>query len=67
MSVTNLILTALSTVIRMNDKVEEIAGLIKEQQRPLDDLNGHVIRLETALEPPLVLSVHFNSETNHTR
>jgi galactokinase len=50
MSVTDRILTALTTVIRMNDKVEEMAGLMKEQQRRLDDLNGRVIRLETMLE-----------------
>lgn len=50
MSVTDRILTALATVIRMNDKVEEMAGLMKEQQRRLDDLNGRVIRLETVLE-----------------
>jgi len=35
MSVTDRILTALTTVIRMNDKVEEMAGLMKEQQRRL--------------------------------
>jgi hypothetical protein len=35
MSVTDRILTALTTVIRMNDKVQEMAGLMKEQQRPL--------------------------------
>jgi len=39
MSVTDRILTALTTVIRMNDKVEEMAGLMKEQQRRLDDLH----------------------------
>ena len=50
MSVTDRILTALTTVIRMNDKVEQMAGLMKEQQRRLDDLNGRVIRLETMLE-----------------
>jgi hypothetical protein len=50
MSVTDRILSALTTVIRMNDKVEQMAGLMKEQQRRLDDLNGRVIRLETALE-----------------
>lgn len=50
MSVTDRILTALTTVIRMNDKVEEMAGLMKEQQRRIDDLNGRVIRLETVLE-----------------
>ena len=40
MSVTDRILSALTTVIRMNDKVEEMAGLMKEQQRRLDDLQG---------------------------
>ena len=50
MSVTDRILSALTTVIRMNNKVEEMAGLMKEQQRRLDDLQGRVIRLETVLE-----------------
>jgi hypothetical protein len=50
MSVTDRILSALTTEIRMNDKVEEMAGLMKEQQRRLDDLQGRVIRLETVLE-----------------
>ena len=34
----------------MNDKEEEMAGLMKEQQRRIDDLHGRVIRLETVLE-----------------
>ena len=34
----------------MNDKVEVMAGLMREQQRRIDDLNGRVIRLETVLE-----------------
>ena len=50
MSVTNRILSALTTVIRMNDKVEEMAGLMKEQQRRINDLQGRVVRLETVLE-----------------
>jgi galactokinase len=53
MSVTDRILSALTTVIRMNDKVEDMAGLMKEQQRRIDDLNGRVIRLETVLEMAL--------------
>ena len=58
MSVTDRILSALTTGIRMNDKVEEIAGLMREKQRRIDDLQGRVIRLETLLElarnrPPL--------------
>ena len=50
MSVTDRILSALTTVIRMNDKVEEMASLMREQQRRIDELNGRVIRLETILE-----------------
>jgi hypothetical protein len=38
MSVTDRMLSALTTVIRMNDKVEEMARLMKAQQRRLDDL-----------------------------
>ena len=57
MSVTDRILSALTSVIRMNDKVEEMAGLMKEQQRRLDDLQGRVIRLETVLE----LALHRSS------
>ncbi|MCP9859766.1 MULTISPECIES: hypothetical protein [unclassified Cyanobium] len=53
MSVTDRILSALTTVIRMNDKVEDMAGLMKEQQRRIDDLNGRMIRLETVLEMAL--------------
>jgi hypothetical protein len=44
----------LSTEIRMNDKVEAMAGRMKEQQqRRIDDLNGRVIRLETVLKMAL--------------
>jgi len=50
MNITDPILTALTTVIRMNDKVQGMAGLMQEQQHCLDDLNGLVIRLETVLE-----------------
>ena len=60
MSVTDRMLSALTTVIRMNDKVEEMAVLMKEQQRRLDDLQGLVIRLETVLE----LALHRSSGTS---
>ena len=58
MSVTDRLLSALTTVTRMNDKVEEMAGLMREQQRRIDDPQGRVIRLETDLKlalhrPPL--------------
>jgi hypothetical protein len=41
---------ALTTVIKMNDKVERLAELTKAQQAKLEDLTARVIRLETALE-----------------
>ncbi len=34
----------------MNNKVEGMAGLMKEQQHRIDDLNGRLIRLETMFE-----------------
>jgi len=39
--------------LRMNDKVEEMAGLMKERQLRRDDLNSRVIRLDTVLESVL--------------
>ena len=63
MSVTDRILSALTTVIRMNDKVEEMAGLMKEQQHRIDDLNGRLIRLEAMFEIALNRSsVQLNLE-----
>jgi len=41
---------AISTVIRMNDKVERLADTVKEQQIRIEGLTERVIRLETALE-----------------
>ncbi len=41
---------ALTTVIKMNDKVERLAELTKSQQAKIEDLTARVIRLETALE-----------------
>jgi len=49
MSVTDQIITALTTVIRMNAKVDDMAGQKKDQQRRLDDLDGRVIHTETVL------------------
>jgi hypothetical protein len=68
-SVTDRLLSALTSVIRMNHKVEEMAGLMKEQQRRLDDLQGRVIRLETVLElalhrPPGASAHLLNADGN---
>ncbi len=44
----------LTTVIKMNDKVERMAGTIKDQQVRIEDLTMRVVRLETALEMAMV-------------
>jgi len=41
---------AITTVIRMNDKVERMAATIITQQQKIETLTERVIRLETALE-----------------
>ncbi len=41
---------AITTVIKMNDKVERLAAAVKTQQDKIEDLTGRIIRLETALE-----------------
>lgn len=61
MGVSDWILTALTPVIRVNHKLEEMAGPMKEQQRRLNDPNGHAIRLETALKQ--VLNRSFGAVT----
>ena len=40
----------ITRVIRMDAKVEGLAGTIKDQQARIEELTGRVIRLETALE-----------------
>ncbi len=55
MGVTDKMWDALTTVIKMNDKVERLADTVKLQQAKIEQLTERVIRLETALE--IVLSV----------
>ena len=50
MPVADKIWDALTTVIKMNDKIERLAELAKAQQAKIEDLTARVIRLETALE-----------------
>lgn len=50
MGVTDRLWDALTTVIRMNDKVERMAGTVKSQQERIERLTERVIRLETMLE-----------------
>ncbi|MDA8376811.1 MAG: hypothetical protein M0Z50_07105 [Planctomycetia bacterium] len=50
MAITDRMWDALTTVIKMNDKVEALAGTAKSQQKKIENLTERVIRLETALE-----------------
>ena len=50
MGVTEKMWDAVARVIRMDDKVERLAGTVKEQQTRIENLTERVIRLETALE-----------------
>ncbi len=50
MAITDKMWDALTTVIKMNDKVEALAGTVKSQQEKIENLTERVIRLETALE-----------------
>lgn len=50
MGMTDKMWDAITTVIRMNDRVEQMANTIKMQQAKIEGLTERVIRLETALE-----------------
>lgn len=50
MGVTEKMWDAITTVIRMNDKVERMAATMIAQQQKIEGLTERVIRLETALE-----------------
>jgi len=50
MSMTDKLWHAFSTVIKMNDKVVNLASMAVTQQAKIEDLTARVIRLETALE-----------------
>ena len=50
MSVTDKMWDATTTVIKMNDRVERLAGSVKAQQEKIENLTARVVRLETALE-----------------
>ncbi len=50
MGVTERMWDAITTVIRMNDKIERMAATVKGQQDRIENLTERVIRLETALE-----------------
>jgi hypothetical protein len=50
MSISEKMWEGISRVIRMDAKVESLAGTVKDQQSRIEDLTGRIIRLETALE-----------------
>lgn len=56
MGVADKMWDAITTVIRMNDKVERMAATIVAQQQKIESLTERVIRLETALEIGLARS-----------
>lgn len=56
MGVTDKLWDAITTVIRMNDKVERMAASMATQQQKIEGLTERVIRLETALEIAMLRS-----------
>jgi hypothetical protein len=50
MGVADKMWDAITTVIKMNDKVERLAAAIISQQQKIESLTERLIRLETALE-----------------
>lgn len=50
MGVSDKVWDALTTVIKMNDRVVALAGTVKEQQTKIEGLTERVIRLESTLE-----------------
>ena len=53
MSVTEKMWDAITTVIKMNDKVERLAGTVKNQQDKIENLTERLIRLEVFVEMAL--------------
>ncbi len=50
MGVADKMWDAITTVIKMNDKIERMAATMVSQQQKIEALTERVIRLETALE-----------------
>ena len=61
MGVTEKMWEAITRVIRMDDKVERLAAIVKTQQVKIEGLTERVIRLETALE--IALAVRQNKRS----
>jgi hypothetical protein len=65
MGVTEKMWDALTTVIKMNDKVERLAETVKAQQAKIEGLTERVIRLETALEIALTVKRGGRPQIEH--
>ena len=50
MALADKIWDGLTTVIKLNDKIERLAAAARTQQEKLEDMTARVVRLETALE-----------------
>ena len=50
MGITDKMWDAITTVIKMNDTMERLAGTVKTQQDKIENLAGRIIRLEMALD-----------------
>jgi hypothetical protein len=50
MALADRVWNALTSIIKLEDKVDRQAEAMKAQQRKIEDLTGRVIRLETQLE-----------------
>jgi hypothetical protein len=50
MGVTEKMWDAITTVIKMNDKVERMADMIKTQQQKIESMHERLIRLEMAFQ-----------------
>ena len=50
MGVTDKVWTALTAMVKLEDKVNRQSEAMKSQQQKIEDLTGRVIRLEAQLE-----------------
>ncbi|MES2771565.1 MAG: hypothetical protein V4623_06225 [Pseudomonadota bacterium] len=57
MGVSEKLWDAITTVIKMNDKVERMAASMVTQQQKIENLSERIVRLETALEIAMSRSV----------
>jgi uncharacterized membrane protein affecting hemolysin expression len=53
MTITGKIWEALTTVIKMNEKIVSMSEQMKAQQQKIENLTQRLIRLEAALERPM--------------